>query len=41
MDEKELVKDDEFVLIDLGDVKEETRFGILTGLADGIHAFYI
>ena len=41
MDENEFVKEEEFVFIDLGDAKEETRFGVLTGLADGIHAFYI
>lgn len=37
MEENEFVKDEEFVLIDLGDAKEETRFGFLTPPTDGIN----
>jgi hypothetical protein len=40
MDEQEFVKDDEFILVDLGNAKEETRSGVFMGLADGIQAFY-
>ncbi len=39
MDEEKFVNEEEFLLVDLGDAKEETRYGYFFPPTDGINIF--